>query len=181
MENTDKENMPNKIETDIQTKESLLLEKTSFIISKIPDGIEFTPEISEVVFGSNNALARYCTHCPYCRFDITMPFTIILKDKKDSCKTLTVPDLLHIELNSYNYNNCIHKQDCECGALVNLINKCGMRIENEIKITLLLTSITSILYLRSLPEYTLTSVIQVYLIWKLEFMDQVLLLVKIIL
>ncbi|EKN42312.1 group 2 family glycosyl transferase protein, partial [Clostridium botulinum CFSAN001627] len=61
------------------------------------------------------------------------PFTIILKDKKDSCKTLTVPDLLHIELNSYNYNNCIHKQDCECGALVNLINKCGMRIENEIK------------------------------------------------
>ncbi|KEI87343.1 glycosyl transferase [Clostridium botulinum B2 267] len=133
VENTDKENMPNKIETDIQTKESLLLEKTSSIISRIPDGIEFTPEISEVVLGSNNALARYCTHCTHCRFDITMPFTIILKDKKDSCKTLTVPDLLHIELNSYNYNNCIHKQDCECGALINLINKCGMRIENEIK------------------------------------------------
>ncbi|MCS4479545.1 hypothetical protein JQ035_00945 [Clostridium botulinum] len=62
-----------------------------------------------------------------------MPFTIILKDKKDSCKTLTVPDLLNIELNSSNYNNCIDKQYCESGALINLINKCGMRIENEIK------------------------------------------------
>lgn len=173
--------MPNKIETDIQTKESPLLEKTSSIIIRIPDGIEFTPEISEVVFGSNNALARYCTHCTHCRFDITVPFTIILKDKKDSCKTLTVPDLLNIELNSSNYNNCIDKQDCESGALINLINKCGMRIENEIKITLLLTRITRILYLRSLPSYTLTSVIQIYLILKLEFMDhQVLLLAKII-
>ncbi|MBY6908539.1 glycosyltransferase [Clostridium botulinum] len=133
VKNTDKENMPNKIETDIQTKESPLLEKTSSIIIRIPDGIEFTPEISEVVFGSNNALARYCTHCTHCRFDITVPFTIILKDKKDSCKALTVPDLLNIELNSSNYNNCIDKQDCESGALINLINKCGMRIENEIK------------------------------------------------
>ncbi len=125
--------MINKIETDIQTKESPLLEKTSSIIIRLPDGIEFTPEISEVVFGFNNALAQYCTHCTHCRFDITIPFTIILKDEKDSCKTLTASDLLDLELNSYNYNNCIDKQDCECEELINLINKYGMRIENEIK------------------------------------------------
>lgn len=133
VENTDKENMLNKIETDIQIKESPLLEKTSSVISRIPDEIEFTPEISEIVFGYNNAVVRYCSHCNHGRFDITMPFTIILKDKKDSCKTLIVPDLLHLELNDYNYNNYIHKQDCECGAMVNPKNKYGMKIENEIK------------------------------------------------
>ncbi|WP_097026231.1 glycosyltransferase [Clostridium peptidivorans] len=133
VENTDKENIPNLVATDIQTKESPILEKTSSVISRIPNEIEFTPEISEVVFGSNNAVVRYCNHPTHGRLDITMPFTIILKDKKDSCKTLTVSDLLHLELNDYNYNNCIHKQDCECEALVNLKNKCGVKIENEIK------------------------------------------------
>lgn len=133
VENTDKENMPNKIETDMLTEESPLLEKTSSVISRIPDEIEFTPEISEVVFGYNNAVVRYCNHCNHGRFDITIPFTIILKDKKDSCKTLIVPELLHLELNDYNYNNCIHKQDCECGAMVNPKNKYGIKIENEIK------------------------------------------------
>ncbi len=132
VENTHKENMYNNIEMDIQTKESPLLEKTFSVISTIPDDIEFTPEINEIAFGSNNAVVRYCNNCINGKFDITIPFTIILKDKKDSSKTLTVPDLLHFELNGYNCNNCIHKQDCECEEVVNIKDKCGMKIETEI-------------------------------------------------
>lgn len=133
VENSFKENMPKQLETDIQTKEILLMEETLPIISKIPKEIEPTTEINKVVFGSNNAVVRYCNNCIDHGLDITIPFTIILKDKKDFNKILAVSDLLHLELNGCNYNNCIQKQDCESKTLVDLKNNCGIKIENEIK------------------------------------------------
>lgn len=132
-ENTNIENISNQVETDIQTKRSLILENTSIIISILSKEMEFIPEVSKVVFDSHEGVVQYCSNCIHRRLVISIPFTIILKDKNDSHKILKLHDSLHLDFNGCSCNSCNHKQNIECITLMSLKDKFGMTIDNEIK------------------------------------------------
>ncbi len=126
------ENSKKKIPECGQMRDKLLVEKTSIVTITLPQEMGFSPEVTEVLFNSKAAIVRYCSNCSNRGLHITIPLTIILSNKKDPCKILKVYDLLHLNFNSYKCNGCDYKKKIDCETLINLNNKSGIKIKNEI-------------------------------------------------
>lgn len=130
--NADKKIIPEELAIDMQDEKNLIIKKTSMISIPFPKGVEFISDIYDVHFKFKGVIVRYCSHCKYRRLDVRVPFNITFKYGKSICKMFVMDKLLHLKFNNNNCSNCVYKKRGQCGILINLKNKHGMRIENEV-------------------------------------------------